>query len=95
MVFTMICLLEAKADKIEAMKNRILESAPIFRKDPETIEWTVQQDLENPAKFIIVERFETEDSERIYHQGNPIFQPLIDFLDENMVRPYELHTFTT
>nr|XP_018259325.1 uncharacterized protein I303_08253 [Kwoniella dejecticola CBS 10117]OBR81483.1 hypothetical protein I303_08253 [Kwoniella dejecticola CBS 10117] len=90
----MICLLEARSDSAEEVKTRLLRDATSFRKDPETIEWSIQQDVENPNKFCIVERYEREESEKLYHQNNPDFKPLIQFLSDHIVKPFELKTFT-
>ncbi|WVQ85846.1 hypothetical protein IAT38_008014 [Cryptococcus sp. DSM 104549] len=93
MVCTMVCLLEAKPEAVDSMKAKLSEVSKIFSKDTETIEWSVQQDIENPAKFCIVEKYVTRESEKLYHQENPIFEPTIAFLKENIVKPFDFFIF--
>jgi hypothetical protein len=38
----------------------LIEAARIYRKDKETIDWLVMQDVHDPRAFTIVERFENE-----------------------------------
>jgi hypothetical protein len=38
----------------------LIEAARIYRKDKETIDWLVMQDVFDPRAFTIVERFENE-----------------------------------
>jgi quinol monooxygenase YgiN len=43
------------------MKEKLIESAAIYEKDTGTISWDVFQDINNPQKFGIVEKFESKD----------------------------------
>lgn len=62
MVYTLTVHLYAneKADSIERIKAKLIEAARIYRKDKETIDWLVMQDVHDPRAFSIVERFENE-----------------------------------
>ncbi|KAK5085872.1 hypothetical protein LTS08_006544 [Lithohypha guttulata] len=74
MVYTLVCHLEAKDDdSIEKIKRKLIEAARVYRKDKETVDWFVMQDVNNPRKFSIVERFEHESSQK-YHLENPYWK---------------------
>ena len=45
---------------IEKIKAKLIEAARVYRKDKETIDWLVMQDVHDPRAFTIVERFEQE-----------------------------------
>lgn len=49
-----------KPDSIERLKAKLIEASRIYRKDKETADWLVMQDVHDPRSFSIVERFETE-----------------------------------
>lgn len=62
MVYTLTVHLYAndKPDSIERIKAKLIEAARIYRKDKETVDWIVMQDVHDPRAFSIVERFENE-----------------------------------
>ena len=62
MVYTLTVHLYAndKADSIDRIKAKLIEAARIYRKDKETIDWLVMQDVHDPRAFTIVERFASE-----------------------------------
>ena len=62
MVYTLVCHLYCKDDEacILKVKNKLIEAARIYRKDKETVAWEVMQNVHDPRKFTIVERFENE-----------------------------------
>ena len=62
MVYTLTVHLYAndKADSIDRIKAKLIEAARIYRKDKETIDWLVMQDVHDPRAFTIVERFANE-----------------------------------
>ena len=62
MVYTLTVHLYANAhpDSIPRIKAKLIEAARIYRKDKETIDWLVMQDVHDPRAFTIVERFENE-----------------------------------
>ncbi|WVW85893.1 hypothetical protein I302_107931 [Kwoniella bestiolae CBS 10118] len=93
MVFNMVCFLEARPEAVEELKAKLLEVAVVYRNDKGTLDWSVQQDLVHPHRLCIVERYADEESERIHHQGNPIFQSTIDFIQARISKAYELHTW--
>ncbi|OCF40038.1 hypothetical protein I317_06176 [Kwoniella heveanensis CBS 569] len=94
MVFNMVCFLDARPSALDELKAKLLEVAAVYRRDKGTLDWSVQQDLAHPNRLCIVERYVDEESERVHHQGNPIFQPTIDFIQTRICRPYELHTWS-
>ncbi|PMD13894.1 hypothetical protein NA56DRAFT_651357 [Hyaloscypha hepaticicola] len=89
MVYTLTVHLYAndKLDSIERIKAKLIEAARIYRKDKETIDWLVMQDVHDPRAFTIVERFENESSQK-YHLENPYwktFDPyVVPLLDKKM-----------
>ena len=62
MVYTLTVHLYAndKPDSIARLKAKLIEAARIYRKDKETVDWIVMQDVHDPRAFTIVERFENE-----------------------------------
>jgi hypothetical protein len=62
MVYTITVQLYANThpDSIPRIKAKLVEAARIFRKDRETVDWLVMQDVHDPRAFTIVERFEIE-----------------------------------
>ena len=62
MVYTLTVHLYAndKPDSIARIKAKLIEAARIYRKDKETVDWLVMQDVHDPRAFTIVERFENE-----------------------------------
>ena len=62
MVYTLTVHLYANddPDSIPRIKAKLIEAARIYRKDKETIDWLVMQDVHDPKAFTIVERFENE-----------------------------------
>ncbi|TAQ84901.1 hypothetical protein B7494_g6773 [Chlorociboria aeruginascens] len=89
MVYTLTVHLYANdnADSIPRIKAKLIEAARIYRKDKETVDWIVMQDVHDPRAFTIVERFENESSQK-YHLENPYwktFDPyVIPLLDRTM-----------
>ncbi|KAG4426416.1 hypothetical protein IFR04_000298 [Cadophora malorum] len=89
MVYTLTVHLYAndKPDSIERIKAKLIEAARIYRKDKETVDWLVMQDVHDPRAFTIVERFENESSQK-YHLENPYWQTfdpyVVPLLDKKM-----------
>ncbi|KAH8781938.1 hypothetical protein BGZ57DRAFT_887124 [Hyaloscypha finlandica] len=89
MVYTLTVHLYANEhpDSIARIKAKLIEAARIYRKDKETIDWLVMQDVHDPRAFTIVERFENESSQK-YHLENPYwktFDPyVVPLLDKKM-----------
>lgn len=52
------------------MVAKLREAAAVYKKTPETIDWLVHQDVHDAKKFVIVERFEQESSQK-YHLEEP------------------------
>lgn len=75
MVYTLVCHLYCKDDPecIEKVKLKLIEASRIYKKDKETVDWIVMQDVHDPRKFSIVERFEQESSQK-YHLENPYWK---------------------
>jgi quinol monooxygenase YgiN len=64
MVYTLVCHAEVKPGCEEKMVAKLQEASAIYKKDKETIDWLVHQDVKDPKKFVIVERFEQESSQK-------------------------------
>jgi hypothetical protein len=47
-------------ESIVRLKAKLVEAARIYRKDRETADWLVMQDVHDARSFTIVERFENE-----------------------------------
>ena len=45
---------------LRRIKAKLIEAARVYRKDKETVDWIVMQDVHDPRAFTIVERFEQE-----------------------------------
>ncbi|WVR00231.1 hypothetical protein IAU59_007373 [Kwoniella sp. CBS 9459] len=86
MVFTLVVRLQAKSDKVQAVKDALAEAAAIYVNDKETLNWHVMQDTSDETQFIIVERYERPESVEI-HFANPVFGEKVR---PNLVKPYEV-----
>jgi hypothetical protein len=62
MVYTLTVHLYANdhPESISRIKAKLIEAARVYRKDKETVDWIVMQDVNDPRAFTIVERFEKE-----------------------------------
>ena len=62
MVYTLTVHLYANdhPESIPRIKAKLVEAARVYRKDKETVDWIVMQDVHDPRAFTIVERFESE-----------------------------------
>ncbi len=62
MVYTIVAHLYTKDDptSIEKVKNKLIEAAQVYRKDKETVQWEVMQEVGDPRAFTVVERYERE-----------------------------------
>jgi quinol monooxygenase YgiN len=47
-------------ESIVRLKAKLVEAARVYRKDKETADWLVMQDVHDPRSFTVVERFENE-----------------------------------
>jgi len=75
MVYTLVCHLYANSDptSIDKIKAKLIEASRVYNKDSETIDWFVMQDVHDPRKFTIVERFQQESSQK-EHLENPYWK---------------------
>ncbi|MCJ1411743.1 hypothetical protein MMC19_005835 [Ptychographa xylographoides] len=91
MVYTLICHLYTLPDaaSIAKVKSKLIEAARIYRKDKETVGWAVMQDVHDPRKFSIVERFAQESSQQ-YHLSNPYWKTFDPYVVPLLVRPIEV-----
>ena len=66
MVYTLTVHLYANDEpgSVEKIKAKLIEAARVYRKDKETVDWIVMQDVHDPKAFSIVERFEKESVSR-------------------------------
>jgi hypothetical protein len=59
MVYTIVVHLYAKDNEedISKLKAKLAEASAVYSKDKETLSWFVMQDVSDPRKFTIVERY--------------------------------------
>ncbi len=86
MVYTLTVHLYANEhpESIARIKAKLIEAARVYRKDKETIDWLVMQDVHDPRAFTIVERFENES---VSTDSPPLFPTF--FLPNHGSRPLE------
>lgn len=89
MVYTIIVHLEAKPDKIEVLKAKLIEASRVYSNDKETISWFVSQSTSNPAQFSIVERYVNEDSQQ-YHLNNPYWKTFDPYVKPLLAKEMDL-----
>ncbi|CAO1615831.1 unnamed protein product [Jaminaea pallidilutea] len=92
MVYTLICHAEVKPGCEQQMVDKLREAAAIYKKDRETIDWLVHQDVHDARKFAIVERFEHESSQR-YHLENPYWATFNPAVEPWLAKPIEILRF--
>ncbi|KAF2134762.1 hypothetical protein P153DRAFT_362497 [Dothidotthia symphoricarpi CBS 119687] len=75
MVYTIVVHMLAKDDAecISKLKAKLIEASGVYSKDTETLSWFVMQDVAEPRKFCIVERYLQESSQK-YHLENPYWK---------------------
>jgi hypothetical protein len=59
MVYTIVVHLYANdsEEDISKLKAKLAEASAVYSKDKETLSWFVMQDVSDPRKFTIVERY--------------------------------------
>ncbi|RFU32701.1 hypothetical protein B7463_g3680, partial [Scytalidium lignicola] len=91
MVYTLTVHLYANdhPESIPRIKAKLVEAARIYRKDKETLDWLVMQDVHDPRAFTIVERFENEGSQK-YHLENPYWKTFDPYVVPLLDKPMDL-----
>ncbi|PWN88466.1 hypothetical protein FA10DRAFT_288005 [Acaromyces ingoldii] len=92
MVYTLICHAQVKPGFEGQMKAKLQEAAAIYKKDRETVDWLVHQDVHDATKFAIVERFENEGSQK-YHLENPYWATFNPAVEPWLAKPIEILRF--
>ncbi|CAF1188192.1 unnamed protein product [Rotaria magnacalcarata] len=90
MVFTIIVHLTVKSDHVEKVKAKLIEASRVYVNDKGTIDWFVSQDVADPTKFAIVERYEQQ-SDVQTHINNPYYQLFGAYVKPLLSKPLELH----
>ncbi|KAI9873809.1 MAG: hypothetical protein M1830_010588 [Pleopsidium flavum] len=96
MVYSIVAHLYTKPDatSIDKVKNKLIEAAQIYRKDKETIQWEVMQDVSDPRAFTVVERYEKESvCPDWYHVENPYWKTFNPFVDPLLAKPIDLRRY--
>ncbi|KAJ9660550.1 hypothetical protein H2198_002487 [Neophaeococcomyces mojaviensis] len=91
MVYTLVCHLYANSDpaSIDKIKAKLIEASRVYNKDSETIDWFVMQDVNDPRKFTIVERFQQESSQK-EHLENPYWKTFDPYVVPLLDKPIEI-----
>ncbi|KAL0940620.1 uncharacterized protein CTRU02_203383 [Colletotrichum truncatum] len=91
MVYTITVHLHANdhPDSVERIKAKLIEASRVYSQDRETVSWFVMQDVHDPRSFTIVERFETEASQK-YHLENPYWKTFDPYVVPLLDRPMDL-----
>ncbi|KAF4813337.1 hypothetical protein CGCSCA5_v008478 [Colletotrichum siamense] len=91
MVYTITVHLHANEhpDSVDRLKAKLVEASRVYSKDRETVSWFVMQDVHDPRSFTIVERFETEASQK-YHLENPYWKTFDPYVVPLLDRPMDL-----
>ncbi|KAM3086438.1 hypothetical protein ACMFMG_000573 [Clarireedia jacksonii] len=91
MVYTLTVHLYAneQPDSIARIKAKLIEASRVYKKDKETVDWIVMQDVHDPRAFTIVERFEQESSQK-YHLENPYWKTFDPYVVPLLDRPMDL-----
>ncbi|OLN86202.1 hypothetical protein CCHL11_04202 [Colletotrichum chlorophyti] len=91
MVYTITVHLHANdhPDSVDRLKAKLIEASRVYSQDRETVSWFVMQDVHDPRSFTIVERFETEASQK-YHLENPYWKTFDPYVVPLLDRPMDL-----
>jgi quinol monooxygenase YgiN len=75
MVYTLVVHLRASSapNAIAQLSAKLVEASNVYTKDRETLSWFVMQSTSDPREFSIVERYESEASQK-YHLENPYWK---------------------
>jgi quinol monooxygenase YgiN len=108
MVYTLTVHLYAndEPNSIDRIKAKLIEAARVYRKDKETVDWIVMQDVHDPRAFTIVERFENEAvcfftrilcmrayfilQSQKYHLENPYWKTFDPYVVPLLAKPMDL-----
>ncbi|CAF1166689.1 unnamed protein product [Adineta ricciae] len=91
MVFTIIVHLDVKSEHIDKVKAKLIEANRVYAKDKGTIDWFVSQDVNDPTKFAIVERYEQR-SDLQTHINNPYYKEFGRYVKPLLTKSIELHS---
>ncbi|KAF1836400.1 hypothetical protein BDW02DRAFT_521324 [Decorospora gaudefroyi] len=91
MVYTIVVHLYAKDDEssISKLKAKLIEASQVYSKDKETLSWFVMQDVSDPRRFTIVERYLQESSQQ-YHLNNPYWKTFDPYVNPLLEAPMDL-----
>ncbi|ORY17336.1 hypothetical protein BCR34DRAFT_459327, partial [Clohesyomyces aquaticus] len=91
MVYTIVVHLYANDNKddISKLKDKLIEASNVYSKDKETLGWFVMQDVTDPRKFTIVERYLKESSQK-YHLENPYWKSFDPYVNPLLEKPMDL-----
>ncbi|KAF2004039.1 hypothetical protein P154DRAFT_459720 [Amniculicola lignicola CBS 123094] len=94
MVYTIVVHLYANDDPsdISKLKDKLVEASLVYSKDKETLSWFVMQDVNDPRKFTIVERYLRESSQQ-YHLANPYWKTFDPYVNPLLDKPMDLRRF--
>ncbi|PVH96744.1 hypothetical protein DM02DRAFT_598745 [Periconia macrospinosa] len=94
MVYTIVVHLHAKADPdaIAKLKDKLVEASVVYSKDHETLSWFVMQDVSDPRKFTIVERYLKESSQK-YHLEVSYWKTFDPYVIPLLEAPMDLRRF--
>ncbi|GAA6035594.1 hypothetical protein JCM8097_004919 [Rhodosporidiobolus ruineniae] len=89
MVYTLVCHMLVKPEFVQDAIAHLKESTEVYSKDIGTIHWLTMQDVHDPCKFTIVERFEQESSQE-HHLANPFWATWNPKVEPWLVKPIEV-----
>ncbi|KAF2184153.1 hypothetical protein K469DRAFT_727748 [Zopfia rhizophila CBS 207.26] len=94
MVYTIVVHLYANDNPtdIQKLKEKLIEASQVYSKDRETLSWFVMQDVSDPRKFTIVERYLKESSQK-YHLENPYWKTFDPYVNPLLDKPMDLRRF--
>ncbi|KAF2791600.1 hypothetical protein K505DRAFT_376656 [Melanomma pulvis-pyrius CBS 109.77] len=94
MVYTIVVHLYANDNPtdITKLKEKLVEASSVYSKDKETLSWFVMQDVSDPRKFTIVERY-LKESSQTYHLNNPYWKTFDPYVNPLLEKPMDLRRF--
>lgn len=87
--YTVIVLLESKLGKEAELKNALTQVAEKSRSEKSCLEYRIHQDVENPTKFGIYEKWQNQDLHQ--HQfEKPYIQKFASQAESLLASPYQV-----
>lgn len=86
--WTVMCIVEAKPGKEEELKQQLMNVIEPSRKESTCLEYHLHEDINNSARFVLYEKWESKEAHQQQFQ-KPYILAFASKLDGLLEKPYE------